>query len=78
MIFYEDQTILHCEKTEKVKAISDGVIDPTIIHFPLQRTIDGGAEMTGDEAPEIVVDDGMLEYVLITDEGEPECNTPSQ
>ena len=25
VIFYEDQTISYCEKTEKVKAISDGV-----------------------------------------------------
>ena len=70
VIFYEDQTISYCEKTEKVKAISDGVIDPTVIHFPLQRTIDGGAEMTGDEAPETVVDDGMPESDQAVEQGE--------
>ena len=70
MIFYEDQTISDCEKTEKVKAISDGVIDPTVIHIPLQRTIDGGAEMTGDEAPETVVDDGMPESDQAVEQGE--------
>ena len=70
MIFYEDQTISDCEKTEKVKDISDGVIDPTVIHFPLQRTIDGEAEMTGDEAPETVVDDGMPESDQAVEQGE--------
>ena len=70
VIFYEDQTISDCEKTEKVKAISDGVIDPTVIHIPLQRTIDGGAEMTGDEAPETVVDDGMPESDQAVEQGE--------
>ena len=70
VIFYEDQTISDCEKTKKVKAISDGVIDPTVIHIPLQRTIDGGAEMTGDEAPETVVDDGMPESDQAVEQGE--------
>ena len=70
VIFYEYQTISDCEKTEKIKAISDGVIDPTVIHFPLHRTIDGEAEMTGDEAPETVVDDGMPESDQAVEQGE--------
>ena len=57
-------------RLKRLKLSVIGVIDPTVIHFPLQRTINGGAEMTGDEAPETVVDDGMPESDQAVEQGE--------